>query len=106
MAGQRGRLTAKQKQFVRLVVEQGHSYVSAYRLAYPPQIGTRSPGAERVSAKRVAHLPLVERRMDQLREELIASDPAEMRRRANAVLGLILAKRLHPRDTGGRRSTC
>jgi hypothetical protein len=35
--------------------------------------------------------------MEQLREELLANDPVEMRRRANAVLGQILAKRLDPR---------
>jgi hypothetical protein len=35
--------------------------------------------------------------MEQLREELLASNPVEMRRRANAVLGQILAKRLDPR---------
>jgi hypothetical protein len=35
--------------------------------------------------------------MEQLREELLASDPVEMRRRANAVLGQILAKQLDPR---------
>src|SRR5215831_6296806 len=97
MARHGTRLTAQEQQFITLVVEEGHSFVDAYRLAYPPRNGTRSAGAERVAAKRVAHLPLVERRMDQLREELIASDPAEMRRRANAVLGQILAKKLDPR---------
>jgi hypothetical protein len=97
MAGQRGRLTAQQEQFVRLVVEEGQSFVAAYRLAYPPRKGTRSPGAERVAAKRVAHHQLVEQRMEQLREQLLASDPVEMRRRANAVLGQILAKQLDPR---------
>jgi hypothetical protein len=35
--------------------------------------------------------------MEQLREELLDSNPVEMRRRANAVLGQILAKRLDPR---------
>jgi hypothetical protein len=41
----------------------------------------------------VAHRPLVQQRMEQLR----AADPVEMRRRANAVLSEILAKRLDPR---------
>jgi hypothetical protein len=86
MGRQCGRLTAQEEQFVRLVVEEGHSYVAAYRLAYPPRNGARSAGAERTVAKRVAHRPLVAQRMEQLREELLASDPVEMRRRANAVL--------------------
>jgi hypothetical protein len=94
---QRGRLTTQQEEFARLVVEEGLSFVAAYRLAYPPRNGTRSPGAERVSAKRLGHHPLVEQRMEQLREELLASDPVEMRRRANAVLGRILAEQLDPR---------
>jgi hypothetical protein len=97
MGRQRGRLTAREEQFVRLVVEEGHSFVAAFRLAYPPRNGARSAGAERTTAKRVAHRPLVQQRMEQLREELLASNPVEMRRRANAVLGQILAKRLDPR---------
>ena len=91
------RLTAQQDQFVRLVVEEGHTLVGAYRLSYPPRNGPRSAEAERVAAKRVAHRPLVEQRIEQLREELLASDPVEMRSRANFVLGEILAKRLDPR---------
>ena len=47
---QAGRLTAQEQQFIRLVVEEGHSYVAAYRLSYPPRNGTRSPVAERVAA--------------------------------------------------------
>jgi hypothetical protein len=97
MARQGGRLTAQEQQFIRLVVEEGHSFVAAYRIAYPSRNGARSAGAERVAAKVVAHRPLVAQRMDQLREELLASDPVEMRRRANAVLGQILAKRLDPK---------
>jgi hypothetical protein len=45
----------------------------------------------------VAHRPLVEQRMEQLREQLLAGDPEEMRRRAHAVLGKILAQQLDPR---------
>jgi hypothetical protein len=45
----------------------------------------------------VAHRPLVEQRIEEIREELRASDPVEMRRRANAVLGRILEERLDPR---------
>ena len=97
MARHGARLTAQEQQFVTLVVEEGYSFVAAYREAYPPRNGTRSAGAERVAARRVAHRPLVEQRMEQLREELLASDPVEMRRRANAVLGQILAKQLDPR---------
>lgn len=97
MVRQRTRLTAQQDQFVRLVVEEGHTLVGAYRLSYPPRNGPRSAEAERVAAKRVAHRPLVEQRIEQLREELLASDPVEMRSRANFVLGEILAKRLDPR---------
>ena len=91
------RLTAQEQRFVTLVVEEGHSYVSAFRLAYPPRNGPRSAGGERVQAKLVARRPLVQQRMEQLREELLASDPIEMRRRALAVLGNILAKRQDPR---------
>ena len=93
MQRQAGRLTAQEQQFIRLVVEEGHSYVAAYRLSYPPRNGTRSPVAERVAAKRVAHRPLVQERMEELR----ANDPGEMRRRANAVLGQILDRKLDPR---------
>jgi hypothetical protein len=92
----RNRLTAQQEQFAKLVAK-GSSFVAAYRLVYPPRNGTRSARAELVAAKRVAHRPLVEQRIEQLREELLVSDPAEMRRRANAVLGQILAKQLDPR---------
>jgi hypothetical protein len=92
-----GRLTAQEEQFVKRVVEDGFSLVAAYRLSYPPRNGTRSAVAERVAAKRVAHRPVVEQRMEELREELLASDPVEMRRRANAVLGRILTKRQDPR---------
>jgi hypothetical protein len=35
--------------------------------------------------------------MEQLQEQLIVSDPVEMRRRATVVLGKILAQRLDPR---------
>jgi hypothetical protein len=35
--------------------------------------------------------------MEQLREERLSNDPVEMRRRANAVLGRILAEKLDPR---------
>src|SRR6516225_7909889 len=49
----RNRLTPKEEEFVRLVIEDGHSFVSAYRLAYPPRNGTRSRGAELVAARRV-----------------------------------------------------
>jgi hypothetical protein len=92
-----GRLTAQEQQFITLVVEEGLSFAGAYRLVYPPRNGTRSAGAERVAAKRVAHRPLVQQRMEELREELLASDPVKMRRRAVAVLGRILAKRQDPR---------
>ncbi len=91
------RLTAQQEEFVRLVVEEGQTFVAAYRLTYPPRNGTRSRGAEQVAARRLAHRPLVEQRIEQLREELLASDPVVMRRRANAVLGRILAEQLDPR---------
>jgi hypothetical protein len=93
----RDRLTPKQEEFVRLVVEEGTTLVGAYRRTYPPRNGTRSRGAEQVAARRVAQRPLVKERMEQLREGLLASDPAEMRRRANAALGRILAGRLDPR---------
>jgi hypothetical protein len=92
-----GRLTAQEQRFVTLVVKDGLSFVDAYRLAYPPRNGTRSAGAERVAAKRVAHRPLVQHRMEELREELLASDPEEMRRRALTVLSKIMAKQLDPR---------
>jgi hypothetical protein len=92
----RGRLTTQQEQFARLVAE-GHSFVGAYRKIYPPRNGTRSAGAEQVAARRLAHRPLVERRVGELREQLLASDSVEMRRRAQAVLGRILAERLDPR---------
>jgi hypothetical protein len=92
-----GRLTAQEQQFITLVVEDGFSFVDAYRLAYPPRNGTRSAGAERVAAKRVAHRPLVQRRIEELREELLANDPNEMRRRALTVLSKIMAKQLDPR---------
>jgi len=96
MAGQRGHLTAQQEQFARLVVEQGHSFVSAYRVAYPPRNGTRSAGAERVAARRVAHHPAVELRMEQLREEILASDPVELRRKATGTLARILSGKTDP----------
>jgi hypothetical protein len=63
MKGQRGRLTAQQAEFVRLVVEQGCSYVDAYRASYPARSGTRSAKSERVAAKRLAHRPHVEKRV-------------------------------------------
>jgi hypothetical protein len=92
-----GRLTVQEQQFITLVVKEGRSFTDAYRLAYPPRNGTRSAGAERVAAKRVAHRPLVHHRMEELREELLASDPDEMRRRALTVLSKIMAKQLDPR---------
>jgi hypothetical protein len=97
LMAKRGRLTTQQEEFARLVVEEGLSFTAAFRRAYPPRHGTRSPGAERVAAKRLGHHALVEQRMEQLGEELLASDPVEMRRRANAVLGRILAEQLDPR---------
>ena len=97
MAGQKDQLTLKQDRFARLVVEEGASFVAAYRLIYPPRIGKRSSVAERVAARRVAHHPLVEQRMEELRKQLRAGDPAELRRRANAVLGRILAEQLDPK---------
>lgn len=97
MIGQHRRLTKQEEEFIRLVVEEGCTYVDAYRIAYPPRNGERSAEAERVAGKRVAHRPLVQRRMAELREELLANDPVEMRRRANAVLGRILAKKQDPR---------
>jgi hypothetical protein len=78
-------------------VEDDASFVAAYRLVYPPRNGMRSPAAERVAARRVAHHPLVERRIDELRDQLRAGDPVELRRRANAVLGGILAQEVDPR---------
>ena len=97
MAGQKDQLTLKQDRFARLVVEEGASFVAAYRLIYPPRNGSRSPVAERVAARRVAHHPLVEQRMEELRIQLRAGDPVELRRRANAVLGRILAEQLDPK---------
>lgn len=97
ITGRGTRLTAKQEQFVRLVVEEGHTFVSAYKATYPPRQATRSAEAERVAAKRVAHHPLVQARIEQPREELLASDPVEMRRLALATLADIMAKRLDPR---------
>jgi hypothetical protein len=44
----------------------------------------------------VAHHSLVEQRMEQLREELLASDPAELRRKATGALARILAGQLDP----------
>ena len=87
----------QEEEFIRLVVEEGFTYVAAYRIAYPARGPERSAEAERVAGKRVANRPLVQRRMEELREELLASDPVEMRRRANAVLGRILAKKQDPR---------
>jgi hypothetical protein len=92
-----GRLTTQEQRFVTLVVEEGHSYVSAFRLAYPPRNGPRSAGGERVQAKKVANRPLVQQRMEELRGELLASDPTEMRRLALATLADIMSKRLDPR---------
>jgi hypothetical protein len=97
MSGPKDRLTRQQEQFVRLVVEEDASFVAAYRLAYPPRNGQRSPVAERVAARRVAHNPVIERRMDELRDQLRAGDPVELRRRANAVLGRILGGQLDPK---------
>ena len=97
MKGQRGRLTAQQGEFVRLVVEQGCSYVDAYRASYPARSGTRSAKSERVAAKRLAHRPHVEKRLEELREQFQASDSEEMRRRANVALSRILAGRLDAR---------
>ena len=97
MKGQRGRLTAQQGEFVRLVVEQGCSYVDAYRASYPARSGTRSAKSERVAAKRLAHRPHVEKRLEELREQFQASDSDEMRRRANVALSRILAGRLDAR---------
>jgi hypothetical protein len=96
MRRQRGRLTAREEKFAKLVAEGGHSLVGAYRLAYPPRKETRSPGAERVAARRVARRPLVEQRLEEIHDELRASDPVEMRRRANSALMRILAGRLDP----------
>jgi hypothetical protein len=93
----RDRLTSQQEEFVRLVIEDGHSFVSAYRLTYPPRNGTRSVRAEYVAAKRLAHRPAIEQRMQRLQEQLLAGDPVEMRRRAHAVLGRILSQQLDPR---------
>jgi hypothetical protein len=45
----------------------------------------------------VAHRPLVEQRMEEIRDQLRASDPVEMRRRANSALMRILAGRLDPK---------
>jgi hypothetical protein len=97
MSGQRARLTMQQEHFVKLVVEEGLSLVGAYRISYPPRQGQRSAQGEWVAAKLLAHRPLVEQRMEELREELRAGDPVELRRRANAVLGRILEQRLDPR---------
>jgi hypothetical protein len=97
MSGQRVRLTLQQEHFVKLVVEEGHSLVGAYRISYPPRQGQRSAQGERVAAKLLAHRPLIQQRMEELREELRAGDPVELRRRANAVLGRILEQRLDPR---------
>ena len=97
MRGQNVRLTVQQEQFVKLVVEEGYTLVGAYRRVYLPRNGERSAQAERVAARRVAHHPLVEQRMEELRKQLRAGDPAELRRRANAVLGRILAQELDTR---------
>jgi hypothetical protein len=91
------RLTRKQEEFARLVAEDGQSFVGAYRIVYPPRNGTRSRVAEQVAARRVAHRPLVEQRVEQLREQALATDPVEMRRRANTALARILSGRLDPR---------
>jgi hypothetical protein len=91
------RLTAQQEEFARLVVEEGHSYVSAYALSYPPRQGQRSREAIRVAGKRLAKRPGIRERMQEIRDQLRASDPVELRRRANAVLAAILAERQDPR---------
>ena len=97
MKGQRGRLTTQQREFSRLVVEEGLSFVDAYRASYPARSETRSAKAERVAAKRLAHRPHVEKRLEELREQFQASDSEEMRRRAKVALSRILAGRLDPR---------
>jgi hypothetical protein len=88
----RDQLTRQQEEFCRLV-DEGNTFVAAYRQCYPPRNRTRSAGAERVAAKRVAHHPRVSERIQQLRQ----LRPDNMRLRANAVLNDILAKRLDPR---------
>lgn len=97
MTGAKSRLTMKEERFARLVAAEGHSLVAAYRLVYPPRNGERTVAGEYVAARRVAHRPRVELRIGELREEIVASDPAELRRRALGVLSRILAKQLDPR---------
>jgi hypothetical protein len=79
------------------MVAQGHSFAAAYRAIYPPRQGERSKQAELVAAKRLAHHPAVEQRTEELRQQLLASDPDEMRRRALTALSKIMTKRLDPR---------
>jgi hypothetical protein len=97
MGRQGTRLTVREERFSKLVALEQKSYVAAFREAYPPRQSERSAQAERVSAKRLAKRTLVQARIAELRTELEASDPVEMRRRANAALSQILAKRLDPR---------
>jgi hypothetical protein len=97
MGRQGTRLTAQEERFSRLVALEQKSYVTAFREAYPPRQSERSAQAERVSAKRLAKRTLVKLRIAELRTELEASDPVEMRRRANAVLGRILGKQQDPK---------
>jgi hypothetical protein len=89
-------LTPQREQFARMVA-QGHSFAAAYRAIFPPRQGERSKQAELVAAKRLAHHPAVEERIEQLQQQLLASDPEEMRRRALIVLSKIMAKQLDPR---------
>ena len=97
ITSRRTRLTAKQEQFSRLVVEKGFTFVAAFKATYPPRQATRSAESERVAGKRLARNPLVQARMEQLREELLASDPVELRRLALATFADIMSKRLDPR---------
>jgi hypothetical protein len=97
MGRQGTRLTVREERFAKLVALEQKSYVAAFREAYPPRQSERSAQAERVSAKRLAKRTLVQLRIAELRTELEASDPVEMRRRANAVLGRILGKQQDPK---------
>jgi hypothetical protein len=97
MGRQGNRLTNQEEQFARLVALEQESYTSAFRLAYPKRQAERSAEGERVAAKKIARRPLVQQRMAELRAELEASDPIELRRKASGALARILSGQLDPR---------
>jgi hypothetical protein len=96
MGRQGTQLTRQESEFVKLVALEGKSYAAAFREAYPPKQPGRSAEAERVGGKKIARRPLVRERMEEIRSELEASDPAELRRRATGTLARILAGQSDP----------